>query len=183
MPRLFRPYQPNQTFLLPPDPRDWLPEDHLSYYIDDLVEDLDLSAFHAYYDNDGRGCVPYDPRMMVRIILYGYAVGVTSSRKLEQKMVEDVAFRYLAAGNRPDFHTINAFRQRHREAMQHIFYQVLELARSAGLARLGLVALDGTKVKANAAKDNTLSKDKLDKEEQRLLDDIKRYLDEAERID
>jgi transposase len=183
MSRPFRPYEPSQTFLLPPDLRDWLPEDHLSFYIDDLVKDLDLSAIFAYYDNDGRGCVPYDPRMMIRIILYGYAIGVTSSRKLEQKVVEDIAFRCLAAGNRPDFHTINAFRLRHREALQQLFYQVLDLARRAGLVRLGLVALDGTKVKANAAKENTFSKDRLDKEDQRLQDDIKRYLDEAEKID
>jgi transposase len=181
--RPFRRWDNKQSSIVPLDAGDLLPEGHLAFFIDDVIEGLDLDAFFARYDNDGRGCVPYDPRMMVRIILYGYAIGVTSSRKLEKRTVEDIAFRYLAGGNMPDHHTINDFRTTHLEGLEDLFFQILEEARKAGLARMGRVALDGTKVKANAAMDKTWSADKLDKEEKRLKDDIKRYFDEADRID
>jgi transposase len=181
--RPFRKWDNKQCHIVPIDVGDLLPEGHLALFIDDVVEDLNLDAFFARYANDGRGCVPYDPRMMVRIILYGYAIGVTSSRKLEKRTVEDIAFRYLAGGNMPDHHTINDFRTTHLDGLKDLFFQILEEARKAGMARMGRVALDGTKVKANAAMDRSWSADKLDKEEKRLRDDIKRYFDEADRVD
>jgi transposase len=181
--RPFRRWDNKQSSLLPLDTADWLPEGHLALFIDAVVGRLVLDAFYVPYDNDGRGCVPYDPGMMVCILLYGYAIGVTSSRKLERRTIEDIAFRYLAGGNTPDHHTISEFRRIHRAGLVDLFHQILEEARKAGMARMGRVALDGTRVKANAAMDRTWSVDKLVKERQRLLDDIKRSFDEAERID
>jgi transposase len=181
--RPFRRWDNKQSFILPPNTADWLPEGHLALFIDDVVDELNIDAFYVPYDNDGRGCVPYDPRMMVRILLYGYAIGVTSSRKLEKRTIEDISFRYLAGGNTPDHHTISDFRRDHRAAVVDLFHQLLVEAKKAGMAKMGRVALDGTKVKANAAMDKTWSADKLDKEERKLLDDINRYFDEAERID
>ena len=181
--RPFRRWDNKQSFTLPLNTADWLPEGHLALFIDAVVERLDLDAFYVRYDNEGRGCVPYDPRMMIRIILYGYAVGVTSSRKLERRTIEDIAFRYLAGGNTPDHHTISEFRRSNRAAVVGLFHQLLMEARKAGMARMGRVALDGTKVKANASMDRTWSADKLDKEGQKILDDLERAFDEAERID
>ena len=181
--RPFRRWDIEQSSLLPLDTRKWLPEGHLAVFIALVVGRLDLDAFYEPYDNDGQGCVPYDPVMMVCILLYGYAIGVTSSRKLEKRTIEDIAFRYLAGGNTPDHHTISEFRRIHRAGLVDLFHQILAEARKAGMAKMGRVALDGTKVKANAAMDRTWSADKLDRERQRLRDDIERSFDEAERID
>ena len=179
----FRRWDTKQSFILPLDTADWLPEGHLALFIDKVVDEFDLTAFYERYDGDGRGCVPYDPRMMVRIYLYGYASGVTSSRKLEKRMIEDIAFRYLAGGNTPDHHTISEFRRNNLKALMSLFYQILEMLKKAELVDLDQVAIDGTKVKANAAMDRTWTLDKLNKEEQKLLDDIKRYFDEVEKND
>ena len=181
--RPFRKCDTKQSFILPLNTADWLPEGHLALFIDKVVDEFDLTAFYERYDNDGRGCVPYDPKMMVRIYLYGYASGVTSSRKLEKRMIEDIAFRYLAGGNTPDHHTLSEFRRTNLKALMSLFYQILEMVKKAELADLGQVAIDGTKVKANAAMDRTWSLDKLNKEEQKLLDDLKRYFDELEKND
>ena len=112
MPTSFRPYQPKQKLLLPPDLRDWLPKGHLAYQVSDLVDGLDLTAFYAPYEGDGRRNAPYEPRMLVKLLIYGYATGVFSSRKIVKKLEEDVAFRMLAAGNFPKHRTICEFRRR-----------------------------------------------------------------------
>ena len=179
----FRRWDNKQSFLLPLNTADWLPEGHLALFIDAVVERLDLDAFYVRYDNEGRGCVPYDPRMMVRILLYGYAVGVTSSRKLERRTIEDIAFRHLAGGNTPDHHTISEFRRIHRAGLMDLFQQILMEAKKAGLACMGRVALDGTKVKANAAMDRTWSAEKLDRERESMRNGIRDFFEEAERID
>src|SRR3990172_1306321 len=154
----FKPYNPDQTFLLPPSLRDWLPEDHLAYFISDTVDELDLSAItHPYKMADSRGQPPYHPSMMSKLLLYAYSVGVPSSRKTEEKTYTDVAFRIVAAGDHPDHDTICEFRCRHLGALAELFVQVLRLCRKAGLVKLGHVALDGTKVKGNASKHKAMS--------------------------
>ena len=148
----YRPYTPEQSFLLPPSPREWLPEGHLAYYVLDLVGELDLGEIERELQRkDARGERPYSPRMMTALLLYGYAIGVLSSRKIERATYDDVAFRVLAAGEHPHFTTINDFRARHRTAFATFFQQVLEVCMSAGLVKLGHVAIDGTRMKANAA--------------------------------
>lgn len=149
MAKTFRPYDPDQSFLLPSSLRDWLPGEHLAYFVQDLVETLDLSEIFAEY-TEARGCPPYHPRMLVSVLLYGYARGIPSSRKLARACLEDVAFRVLAGGNEPDFRTVSDFRKRHLAAISGLFVQVLRLCREAGLVKLGHVAIDGTKVRANA---------------------------------
>ena len=143
----YRPYQPEQPFLLPPSLRDWLPQGHLAYFISDTIDQLDVSALHERYEGDGRRSQPYHPTMLVKVLIYAYATGVFSSRKIARKLVEDVALRVLAAGNQPDFRTINRFRQQHLAVFGELFVQVVRLAKRMGLLKLGTVALDGTKVK------------------------------------
>jgi transposase len=180
----YRPYSPEQSFLLPPSPREWLPEDHLAYFVLELVEDLDLGDIERPIQRkDHRGERPFSPRMMAALLLYGYAVGVTSSRKLERATFEDVAFRVLAAGEHPHFTTINAFRGTHREALGGLFQQLLEECMSAGLVKLGHVAIDGTRMKANASKHKAMSHDRMAKEEARLTAEIEAYFDQAEADD
>jgi len=179
----YRPYHPHQVFLLPPSPDDWLPEDHLAYFISDLVEHFDLSAIEATYADELRGGPPYHPAMMVKLLLYGYCTGVYSSRRIAQHVHEDVAFRVLAGGNAPDFRTINEFRRRHLEALSGLFQQVLTLAQRAGLVKLQHVALDGTKVQANASKHKAMSYDRLCREEPRLAAEIAEWFRRAEEID
>jgi transposase len=152
MGKTYRAYLPEQDFLLPPSLRDWLPEDHLAYFVSDVVEQLDLSAIESVYEEEGRGQPPYHPRMMSKILIYGYCVGVFSSRRMQKKLSEDVGFRVLAAENQPDFRTISDFRKQHLGALQGLFDQVLQIALQAGTMKLGRVVLDGSKVKANASK-------------------------------
>ena len=121
----YRPYLPEQDLLLPPSLRDWLPEGHLAYYVSDVVDQLDLSAIHAVYEKGMRGQPPYDPRMMTKVLVYGYCVGVFSSRRIQKRLLEDIGFKVLAAGNEPDFRTISDFRKIHLEALQGLFEQVL----------------------------------------------------------
>src|SRR5690606_34645112 len=130
---------------------EWLPEDHLAHVISDTVESLDLSAFHARYDGDGRRNMPFDPAMLVKVVLYGFATGVVSSRQVARKLKEDVAFRVLAAENFPAHRTIREFRQVHRDALAGLFVQVVKVAQEAGLLKLGRIGIDGTKIKANAS--------------------------------
>ena len=148
MSKTFRPYDPEQQLLLPAALQEWLPEDHLAYFISDLVEHLDLSAITARYQGEERGGPPYHPRMMVKVLLYGYCTGVASSRRIARRLHEDIAFRVLAANNTPDFRTISDFRKDHPAALAGLFHQVLVLCRQAGLVKLGHVALDSTKVRA-----------------------------------
>lgn len=182
--KTYRPYAPGQSYLLPPSPDEWLPEEHLAYFVLELVEDLDLGEIEgAIQRKDHRGERPFSPRMMTALLLYGYAVGVTSSRKLEKATFEDVAFRVLAAGEHPHFTTINEFRGRHRVALAGLFQQMLEECMSAGLVKLGHVAIDGTKMKANASKHKAMSHDRMVKEEARLTAEIEAYFDQAEAVD
>jgi transposase len=184
MAKSYRAWTPGQSYLLPPSPNEWLPEDHLAYFVLDLLEDLDLGAIErAIQAKDPRGERPYAPRMMVALLLYGYAVGVFSSRKLEKATFEDVAFRVLAAGQHPHFTSINEFRGRHRDALGGLFGQLLGECMSAGLVKLGHVAIDGTKMKANASKHKAMSFDRMNKEEARLTSEIDAYFELAEKID
>src|SRR5207247_6941111 len=144
-----RTYLPEQDLLLPPSLREWLPDDHLVYFVSDVVDQLNLSAIESVYEEDDRGQPPYHPRMMTKILLYGYCVGVFSSRKIQKRLVEDVAFRVLAAGNQPDFRTISDFRKLHLKALEELFQQMLRLTLETGTMKLGRVALDGSKFKAN----------------------------------
>lgn len=157
MSKTYRPYEPDQAFLLPPTLTDWLPEGHLVYFLREVVCDLDLSAITRVYEREERGFPPYHPQMMVAVLLYAYCLGVASSRKIARRLEEDVAFRVLAANNTPDFRTIAEFRKRHLVALAGLFVQVLRLCRKAGLVKLGHVALDGTKMKANASKHKAMS--------------------------
>src|ERR1700675_2406048 len=157
MAKTFRSYVPEQNLLLPPSLREWLPENHLAYFVSDVVDQLDLSAIESVYAGEDGGQPPYHPRMMTKILLYGYCVGVFSSRRIERKLTEDVGFRILAAGNEPDFRTISDFRKLHLAALQGLFDQMLQIALRAGTMKLGQVMVDGSKVKANASKHKAMS--------------------------
>jgi transposase len=183
MPTTFRRYVPEQSLLLPPSARDWLPEGHLAYFLSDTVDALDLQAFYEPYQGDGRRNSPYDPRMMVKLLLYGYATGVFSSRKIAKKLHEDVAFRVLAGENFPAHRTLAEFRQRHLAAFQSLFVQVLEIAREAGLLRMGTVAVDGTKVKASASKHKAMSYGRMKQDQERLKSEIAELTSQAARVD
>ena len=157
MAKTYRPYLPEQDFLLPPSPRDWLPEGHLAYFVSDLIDQLDLSAITTVYEDEERGYPPYHPVMLTKVLVYAYCVGVFSSRRIQRRLAEDVGFRVLAAGNEPDFRTIADFRKKHLATLKGFFEQVLRLARELGAPRVGRVALDGSKVKANASKHKAMS--------------------------
>jgi transposase len=183
MAKTYRPYLPEQDFLLPPSLRDWLPDDHLVFFVSDLIDHLDLSAITTVYEDEDRGYPPYHPVMLTKVLVYAYCVGVFSSRRIQRRLVEDVGFRVLAAGNQPDFRTIADFRQRHLTALQGFFEQVLQLARELGAARVGRVALDGTKVKANASKHKAMSYDRMREKQQHLRAEVKQLLAQAEAAD
>jgi transposase len=174
----------NQSLLFPPSLHDWLPEGHLARFLVDVVSALDLSAIYASYDEkDGRGQSAYAPAMMVRVLLYGYATGVYSSRKMEARTYEDVAFRYLSADAHPDHDTFAEFRKRHLEALAGLFTQALLLCEKAGLVKLGHVAIDGTKIKANASKHKAMSYARMGETEARLKAEIEALLEQAEAVD
>jgi transposase len=181
--KTYRCYLPEQSLLLPPDLRDWLPDDHLAHFVSELVDELDLGAIESYYEAETRGQPPYHPRLMVKLLVYGYCVGVRSSRKIAQRVDEDIAFRVLAAGNRPDFRTISDFRKIHLKALETLFEQVLRLALEAGALRIGRVALDGTKMKANASKHKAMSWKRMRETERRLRREAREILAEAARVD
>jgi transposase len=182
MGKTFRAYDLSQMLLLPPDMRQWLRDDHLALYVSDIVEQLDLSAILNGYE-EGRGRPPYHPQLMVKLLIYGYCVGKLSSRKLEQATYEDVPFRVLCANQQPDHASIAEFRKRHLSALAQLFVQVLQLCERAGLVKLGHVAIDGTKIKANASKYQTMTYAGLSEAEQRLGAEVTRLLAEAERVD
>src|SRR6202158_1322998 len=183
MGKVYRAYLPEQDFLLPPSLRDWLPEDHLAVFVAEVVEQLDLSAIESVYAEEERGQPPYHPRMMTKILIYGYCVGVFSSRRIQKKLTEDVGCRVLAAGNEPDFRTISDFRKLHLEALQGLFDQVLQIALQAGTMKLGRVVLDGSKVKANASKHKAMSYGRMQEDERRIKEEVKRLLEQAEAAD
>jgi len=184
MPTNYREYQPEQSYLLPPSPSDWLPENHLAFFISEVVDEMDVSAFYERHEeSDPRGNQPFHPAMMLKVLIYGYATGTFSSRRIAQKIEEDVAYRVLAAGNFPQHRTICDFRREHLQKFIELFKQVVQIAKSSGLIKLGRVAIDGTKVKANASKHKAMSYDRMKQEEVRLEKEIADLLKEAERTD
>ena len=183
MAKTYRSYLPEQDLLLPPSLRDWLPEDHLAFFVSDLIDQLDLSAILRVYEDEERGYPPYHPVMLTKVLVYAYCVGIFSSRRIQRRLVEDVGFRVLAAGNEPDFRTIADFRKRHLAALQGFFEQVLRLARELGAPRVGRVALDGSKVKANASKHKAMSYDRMREKQKQLREEVKQLLAQAEAAD
>jgi transposase len=182
MSKVFRPYDPDQAFLMPVSMREWLPSGHLAYFISDVVDHLDLSAIMKHYQEE-KGYPPYNPAMMVKVLLYAYCLGVPSSRKIEKRLEEDIAFRVLAANNTPDFRTISDFRKDHLKGLAALFLQVLKLCQKAGLVKLGHVALDGTKIKANASKHKAMSYKRMKEEEARLEAEVRDLLQKAQAVD
>jgi transposase len=183
MAKTYRPYAPEQALLLPPRLREWLPEHHLAYFVSDLIDQLDLSAILTVYEDEERGYPPYHPVMLTKVLVYAYSVGVFSSRKIQRRLVEDVAFRVLAAGNTPDFRTIADFRKTHLAALQGFFVQVLNLARDLGVLRMVRVAVDGTKIKANASKHKAMSYQRMGDKQRHLRDEVRQLLAQAEAAD
>ena len=183
MSKTYLPYDPDQQLLLPAALQEWLPEDHLAYFISDLVDQLGLSEITDCYDGERRGGPPYNPRMMVKVLLYAYCVGVPSSRRIAARLHEDIAFRVLAANNTPDFRTISDFRKDHLAALAGLFLQVLLLCQRAGLVKLGHVALDGTKVRANASKHKAMSYKRMKEKEERLQGEVDELLRRAQEVD
>jgi len=183
MGKTYRPWNPNQQWLLPPSVQDWLPENDLVYFILDTVNELDISAITQKYEQQKRGFPPYQPRMMVALLLYAYCRGIFSSRKIMQACQERLTFRVITADDIPDFRTISDFRKLHLKELQLLFVQVLRLCQEAGLVRLGHIALDGTKVKANASRHKAMSYGRMLKEEKRLKEEIRQLLDKAEVVD
>src|SRR6202166_4403280 len=183
MPKGYRTYLPEQDLLLPPSLREWLSEDHLVYFVSDVVDQLDLSAMHAVYEREKRGQPPYDPRLMTKLLVYGYCTGVFSSRRIQKRLREDIPFRVLAAGNEPDFRTISDFRKIHIETLRGLFEQVLAMALECGAIQLGRVSLDGTKLKANASKNKAMSYGRMKEKQQKLKAEFKQLLDQAAAAD
>jgi transposase len=184
MGKSFRSDDLNQSLLLPASLHDWLPENHLARFMVDVVETLDLSAIHASYDaGDGRGQSAYAPAMMVRVLLYGYTTGIYSSRKLQARTFDDVAFRFLSADEHPDHSTLAEFRKRHLQALAGLFTQALQLCQKAGLVKLGHVAIDGSKLQANASKHKAMSYGRMVEAEKQLKDEIDALLKRAEAED
>lgn len=183
MAKTYRPYVPEQALLLPPSLREWLPEDHLAYFVSDLIDQLDLSAITTVYEAEERGYPPYHPVMLTKVLVYAYCVGVFSSRRIQRRLQEDIPFRVLAAGNAPDFRTIADFRKIHLSALTGFFEQVLVLARELGALRVGRVALDSTKIKANASKHKAMSYGRMKEKQGQLRAEVKQLLAQAEATD
>ena len=179
----FRAYQPDQPLLLPPDLQEWVPPGHLAHHVSDVVDALDLTAFYAPYEGDGRRNAPYEPSMMVKVLIYAYATGTFSSRAVARKLEEDVAFRMLAAGNFPQHRTVCEFRRRHLAEFSELFVGVVQVAREMGLARFGKLSVDGTKVRANASKRKAMSYERMGKEAARLQAEIEALLTKAGMVD
>lgn len=182
MSKTFRPYEPDQAFLMPASLREWLPKGHLAYFVSELVDELDLSNIMSRYEEE-RGYPPYHPVMMVKVLLYAYCIGVPSSRKIAKRLEEDIGFRVLAANNTPDFRTISDFRKDHLQNLAGLFVQVLKMCRRAGMVKLGHVAIDGTKVKANASKHKAMSYKRMKEEEARLEAEVRELLQKAQSED
>ena len=183
MSKTYRPWNPDQVWLLPPSPKDWLPEGDLVYFVMDVVRQLDISAITDYYERSDRGFPPYHPRMMAMVLLYSYCNGVFSSRRIQQRCERDAAYRVIVGADVPDFRTISDFRKIHLKALSGLFVGVLGLCREAGLVKLGHVSLDGTKIKANASRHKAMSYGWMKEEEQRLQKEIGVLLGQAEQVD
>jgi transposase len=180
----YRPWQPTQSFLLPQSPAEWLPEGHLAFWLLDVLAALDISEVERVVQSkDGRGERPYSPRMMLGLLIYGYCTGVFSSRRIHRATYEDVAFRVLASGQQPFHTTISDFRRDHLAAFKGLFLQVLRMCQEAGLVKLGHVALDGTKVQANASKHKAMSYGHMKKTEEKLKAEIEELLSKASTSD
>lgn len=179
----FRSYAPDQLLLLPPDLREWLPPGHAAYFVLDVLGELDLSAIYASYDSSKGGRPGFDPRLMTGLLLYGYCQGLASSRKIEKATYESVPFRVLSANQHPDHDTIAEFRRRHLSALSDLFLQVLHLCQRSGLVRLGHVALDGTKLRANASKHKAMSYGRMKEKLPDLEAQVAQLLAEAEAVD
>lgn len=179
----YMPYQPDQQQLLPSALHDWLPEGHLAYFISETVDQLSLSAFHARYAKGGPRNQPFHPAMMAKVLVYGYATGVFSSRKIAAKLHEDIAFRVLGAGNFPAHRTIREFRCLHLAEFTQLFVQVVRLARELGLVKLGTIAVDGTKIKANASRHKAMSYGRMNESEAALKAQIDALLQKAKAVD
>src|SRR6266849_6663047 len=183
MPKGYRTYLPEQDLLLPPSLRQWVAEDHLVYFVSDVVDQPDLSAMDAVYGEERRGQPPYDPRLMTKLLVYGYCTGVFSSRRIQKRLREDIPFKVLAAGNQPDFRTISDFRKIHIEVLENLFEQVLAMGLECGAIKLGRVSLDGTKLKANASKHKAMSYGRMKEKQQQLKEEVKQLLEQAEAAD
>lgn len=183
MGKTYRPWNPNQQYLLAPSVQDWLPENDLVYFILDTVNELDICAITQKYEQEERGFPPFHPRMMVALLLYSYCRGIYSSRKIMQACQERLTYRVLTGDDIPDFRTISDFRKLHLKELQRLFVQVLRLCQEAGLVKLGHIALDGTKIKANASRHKAMSYGRILKEEKRLAEEIKELLEKAQAID
>jgi len=179
----FRPYEPDQQLLLPPSLQDWLPPDHLVWFISETVDELDLSEIVESYRDGGQGNLPYHPAMMLKILIYGYASGVFSSRRIARQIEENIAFRVLAAENMPDHRTICRFREQHLDAFERLFVQVVQIARHAGLVTMGTLAVDGSKFRANASKRKAMSYERMQQEEKRLGKAIRALTNRASKRD
>ena len=183
MSKTYREWVPDQTYMFPPSPRDWLPENDLVYFLIDTVATLDLTPIFAHYERELRGQPPFHPRMMVTLLLYCYATGTRSSRKIMRRCRTDVACRIIVGEDVPDFRTISEFRRIHLARLEGLFVDALKLCALAGLTRVGTIALDGTKIKANASRHKAMSYDRMKEEEKRLKEEIAGLLAEAEATD
>ena len=183
MSKTYRPWNPDQQWLLPPSVHDWLPQDDLVYFILDTVNELDLGAITAKYEQEERGYPPYNPRMMVGLLFYAYCRGIFSSRKIMQACEERLTFRVIVGDEIPNWRTISDFRKLHLKELEQLFVQVLQLCQKAGLVKLGHIALDGTKVKANASRHKAMSYGRMKQEEERLKEEIRQLLSKAEAVD
>ena len=183
MGKTYRPWNPNQQYLLPPSVQDWLPENDLVYFLLDTVNELNISAITQKYEQEKRGFPPFHPRMMVALLLYSYCRGIYSSRKIMQACQERISFKVIVGDDIPNFRTISDFRKLHLKELQQLFVQVLQLCQEAGLIKLGHIALDGTKIKANASRHKAMSYGRMLTEEKRLKEKIKQLLEKAEAID
>ncbi len=179
----FKAFEPDAVMLVPPSLDEWLPQGHLARFIAELVDhELDLDRFYKSYAK-AKGQPPYDPRLMLRIVLYGYCVGVRSSREIERACTDVVAFRWLATQQAPDFRSIGRFRERHLAALANVFLQALQLCQAAGMVSLGKVALDGTKIPANASRHKAMSYARLSAKQKVLAEEISALMDEAKTVD
>jgi transposase len=183
MSKTYRDWAPHQVYLFPPSPQDWLPEGDLVYFLLDTVATLDLSPIFAHYERELRGQPPFHPRMMVALLLYCYATGTRSSRKIMRRCQTDLACRVIVGEDIPDFRTISDFRKAHLTRLEALFVEVLKLCALAGLTKVGTISLDGTKVKANASRHKAMSYDRMQEEEKRLKEEIAGMLAEAQSTD
>ena len=183
MSKTYLPYDPEQQLLLPQALQEWLPEDHPAYFISDIVDQPDLSEITARYEQERRGGPPYHPRMMVKALLYAYCIGAPSSRRIASRLHEDIAFRALAANNTPDFRTVSDFRKDHLTALSGLFLQALLLCQREGPVKLGHVALDGAKVRANASKHKAMSYQRMKEKEAQLAAEVDELLRRAQETD